>query len=53
MNIIYVDETIFNNKLKNRKFWYFTGKNILQKKPQIGKNISILGAVGDDEFFCF
>ena len=51
MNIIYIDETIINNKLKRRRYWYFAGKRLLQKSFKINKNISILGAVGDDEFF--
>ncbi|KAM3139772.1 hypothetical protein pb186bvf_008014 [Paramecium bursaria] len=52
-NIIYIDETIVNNKLKQRRQWYFASKQISSKTHKIKKNISILGAFGDLKFFRF
>ena len=53
MNIIYTDETIINSKIKQNRFWYFSNSNMLKKKIKIPKNVSVLGALGDDEFFCY
>ena len=53
MNIIYIDETIINTKIKQNRFWYFSNNNMVKKRFKISKNVSVLGALGDNEFFCY